>query len=176
MSEPAFYQIRASAGELLAAACEQTGILDVDDSEIEERLSGALSALNSEARLSEEGAKGMQGFLIRILRNRLRWKRDLKNHPEINEQKIVRPLIMACGPRSGSTKMHKMVTAGGDFITLPCWQGMCPSLRSGNRIEDPTPRIREADDFVRWFNSRAPSAKMIHPLSTLEVGRRKHAL
>jgi hypothetical protein len=168
MSQSRFHTLTESAAELLAVARRETGIT-IDDSEMEERLQHALHALNSEAQLHAKGVIGMRGFLLRILRNRLRWKRDLHNHPEISEQSIVRPLIMASGPRSGSTKLHKMLTAGDDFITLPCWMGMCPSLRSGHRGEDPTPRIREADAFARWFDAGAPKAKMIHHLNTLDV-------
>jgi hypothetical protein len=168
MTQPTSCRIPESAPQLLAAARRETGI-DIDDGEMEERLDHALRALNTQAQLSAEGALGMRGWLMRILRNRLRWKRDLRNHPEIHEQQIVRPLIMACGPRSGSTKMHKMLAAGADFKVMYCWQGMCPALRTGNRIEDPTPRMREADAFVRWFDSRAPKAKLIHHLDTLEI-------
>jgi Sulfotransferase family len=168
MTQPTSSRIPESAAQLLAAARGETGI-DIDDSEMQERLDHALQALNTQAQLSAEGALGMRGWVMRILRNRLRFKRDLANHPEILQQQIVRPLIMACGPRSGSTKMHKMLAAGGDFKVMYCWQGMCPALRTGNRIEDPTPRMREADAFARWFDSRAPKAKLIHHLDTLEI-------
>jgi hypothetical protein len=157
------------AEELMAAARVQTGIPEIIDSEIREPLEHLLVSLNTEAELSEAGVDGIQTLIMRVLRNRLRMERDLRRHPEIGDQQIVRPLILTGGPRSGTTKLHKMLAASGDFIVLLCWQGMCPALRSGERDEDPTERIREADDRVRWFNEHAPKARLIHELSTFEV-------
>jgi hypothetical protein len=41
-------------------------------------------------------------------------------------------------------------------------------LHTGERNEDPTPRIREADDYVRWFDAHSPQAKTIHEFATHE--------
>jgi Sulfotransferase family len=163
-----YHTIKESADRLLARARRETGI-DIIDSEIHETLTRLLHSLNTEAKLNAKALTGFELWAPRILRNRLRILRDFRDHPEILEQKITRPLILTGGPRSGSTKLHKMLGAGDDFKVLYCWQGMCPALHSGRRIEDPTPRVREADAWVRWFDTSSPNAKLTHQLSTLEI-------
>ena len=163
-----FHQIKPSAQELMATARQQTRLSDIIDSDIEEPLDRCLQSLNTEAQLSAEGAKGMEQQILRLLRNRLRMQRDFQMHPEINDQQIAPPLIVIGGPRSGSTKLHKMLAASDDFIYLLCWQGMSLSLITGNLDEDPAERIEEADKRVRWFNERAPQSRQIHELSTFE--------
>ena len=153
---------------MLAKAREQTGIIDIIDSEPEEALNHLLASLNTQAGLSEGGAVAMEDRLLNLLRNRLRMKRDFRAHPEIDRQQIVRPVIISGLPRTGSTKVHKMLVASGDFKYQNFWQGYSLSLRSGNRDEDPAPRIDEADRQVRWFNTQAPMAASIHEFSTFE--------
>jgi Sulfotransferase family len=161
------FQIKSSAQQLMLKARETTGI-SIIDADIEEALERLLQSLNTDAELHEAGATGMELRLLRLLCNRLRMQRDFKNHPEINDQQIVRPLFLTGGGRTGSTKLHKMLAASGDFIFLRFWQGHTLSLRSGRRDEDPADRIRDAKCDINWFDTHAPRAKLTHPFGTLE--------
>ena len=140
----------------------------MDDDDIKEALERLLLALNTEAQLSSEGAKHIQLRILNILCNRLRMQRDYKLHPEIDEQQIVKPYILTGAGRSGSTKLHKVMAASGDFKYLRFWQQYNPSLISGDRNEDPAERIASAHAFTQWFNQRVPNAKLIHSYETLE--------
>ena len=167
------FTIDKSAAELMAEARRITGI-DIVDSEIVEALTVLLPSLNSEAQLSEEGACTMEQRLLRILCNRLRMFRDYEHHPEINDQKIVRPLILTGGGRTGSTKLHLLLASSGDFKYIPFWQDYTLSLRSGDRSESPAARIRDTEEFVRWFDARAPKARMIHAFDPMEPEEETH--
>lgn len=162
-----------SAAQLSSDAREIVGV-DLVDTEIQEALSILLLSLKAEAQLSESGTIAMKERLLRILCNRLRMMTDYQNHPEINDQKIVRPLFLTGGGRTGSTKLHKLLAASGDFKYLPFWQAHHPSLRSGDRKEGPATRIQEADEFVKWFDSHAPKARMVHAYDTLETEEETH--
>jgi Sulfotransferase family len=162
------FQIRSTAAELQAQARELTGIRDITDPDIQEPLERLLTSLNTEAQLSESGAVAMEQRIVRILSNRLRMLRDFRDHPEIDEQKIVRPVFLTGGPRTGSTKLQQMLAASGDFKFLPFWHAHTLSLRSGNRDEDPADRIREADAYIRWLDQCAPRARAIHAYDTFE--------
>lgn len=174
MAKPVMaFTIDKTAAELMAESRRLSGT-DIVDHDIEEALTRVLPSLNSEAQLSEEGARAMEQRLLRILCNRLRMERDYRAHPEIAEQKIVRPLILCGGGRTGSTKLHLLLAASGDFKFIPFWQDYTLSLRSGDRNEDPAPRIRDTEDFVRWFDARAPQARMIHAFDALEPEEETH--
>jgi Sulfotransferase family len=161
------FQVPSTAAQLMARARDATGI-DIVDSDIEEALDKLVQALNTEAQLTEAGAKGMEGRILNILCNRLRMQRDFAQHPEINEQKIVRPHFLTGAGRSGSTKLHKLLAASGDFKYLRFWQQYNPSLHSGDRGEAPGERMREAEEFIDWFNVHSPQAKLIHEYSVFE--------
>ena len=116
------FEITSSARQLMAKARAATGI-DILDSAIEVPLAQLLKSLNAEAQLTEDGARAFEKRLLRVLNNRLRMERDFRNHPEINDQKIIRPLIMTGAARTGSTKLAKLFSASGDFLYFTCWQG-----------------------------------------------------
>ncbi len=162
------HQISSTARQLMAKAQSLAGIDDIDDKEIELPLEQLLKSLNTEAQLTAHGVVEMEKRLLRLLSNRLRMQRDFRRHPEINDQKIVRPVIMTGAARTGSTKLAKLLSASGDFLYFKCWQGLSMSLISGDRDEDPAERIRVADEECRWFNAHAPKARLIHEYSTFE--------
>ena len=145
-----------------------TGIMGIEDARAIEPLEILLKSLNSEAELSESGAVAMEQRLLRLLKNRLLMFRDIKEYPEILEQEILPPLIISGAGRTGSTRLHKMLSASGDFRYLPFWQGYNPSLLTGDREECADARIDDADSFVRWFDEHAPNAKNTHPYGTFE--------
>lgn len=160
-------QIASSAAELMARSRAATGI-DIVDTDIEEALGKLLQALNTEAQLTEAGARHIEGRIVAILCNRLRMQRDFAAHPEIEEQPVVRPHFLTGAGRSGSTKLHKLLAASGDFKYLRFWQQFNPALRTGTRAEDPSDRVREAEEFIAWFDAHSPQAKLIHEYSTFE--------
>ena len=121
------FEIKSTAAQLMARAREMTAV-DIVDSDIEEALGRLVTALNTEAQLTEAGAAGMEGRIHTILSNRLRMLRDFAAHPEIDEQQIVRPHFLTGAGRSGSTKLHKLLAASGDFKYLRFWQQFNPSL------------------------------------------------
>lgn len=162
------FLINLTTQQLLSKARELTGIADIVDSSVEMALEKWLHSLNTEAELSKQGAADMEQRLIRLLSNRLRMLRDFREHPEIHEQKIVPPLIISGAARTGSTKLHKMLAVGGDFLYLPFWQSHNPALFSGVRTEDPLQRIEDAEAYVRRFDEAAPRAKFAHAYSTFE--------
>jgi hypothetical protein len=158
----------------MAKAHDLSGIRDVDDPFIEEPLRHLLRSLNSEAQLTESGAAAMERRILHTLSERLRMFRDLMRHPEIGEQEIRRPLILTGGGRTGSTKLHKLLAASGDFKFMTFWQAYALSLRKGERSESPEERIREAEEFIKWFDERAPRARMIHPYDAYEPEEETH--
>ena len=161
------FQVELNASQMQARAKQISGI-DIDDHDIKEALERLLLALNTEAQLNEEGANHIQTRILNILCNRLRMQRDFKAHPEIDNQQIVSPYILTGAGRSGSTKLHKVMAASGDFKYLRFWQQYNPALISGDRNEDTEERISTAHDFTQWFNQRVPNAKLIHSYETFE--------
>ncbi|NHN39868.1 sulfotransferase [Pseudomaricurvus alcaniphilus] len=156
-----------TAVQMLQAARAETGI-DIDDSAVLPALSKLVESYNVDGQPHEEGALMLQERLLRVLKNRLRMARDFQAHPEIEEQKIDRPIFICGMARTGSTKTQKLLAASGDFNYLTYWKALNPSLISGDRSESPQARIDDADQYTRWFDARSPLTKCGHSFETHE--------
>jgi len=161
------YPIPLSVDALLAHSREMTGI-DLVDHEVIEPLTIMHRSLCEEARLHEQGALAQQHKLLRLLNNRLRMQRDFARHPEIADEPVEGPLFVIGMGRSGTTKTQKALSVSGDFNYLPFWQAFNPALLTGARDESPEARIREADEYCRWFDAAAPGTRLGHPFETHE--------
>ena len=140
----------------------------LEDPEIDEPLQVLVDALNREARLTPAGEAAFGRRLVGLLANRLRMERDFRKHPEIAEQQVVAPIFILGLPRSGTTKMQKLLSVSGDFSELLYWMAFSPALVTGEHTEDNAPRIDEAEHFCRWMEQASPAVKLIHPYSTYE--------
>jgi hypothetical protein len=125
-------------------------------------------SLNGESCLNAEGAAENERKLVRILANRLRMKRDLAAHPEILDTPITAPIFICGMPRTGSTKLQKVLAASGDFNWIPFWQSRNPASFTGQPNEDLTARIADTDAYVRWFDRESPETKTGHAFETHE--------
>lgn len=159
--------IPLSPDALMALAREQTGI-DLIDGEAIEPLGVLHHSISTQGGLHEAGAIAQQEKLLRLLRNRLRMKRDFAAHPEIADQVIERPLFVIGFGRSGTTKTQKTLAATGDFNFLSFWQCFNPALFSGDRGESAQARIDESDAYCTWFDEKSPDTKTGHSFETHE--------
>ncbi|MET0984005.1 MAG: sulfotransferase [Steroidobacteraceae bacterium] len=156
------------AVDALMARARDLSAIDMEDEQAREPLSVLVESLNSESRLSVSGFAAMEARLLRILINRLRMERDYRAHPEIEAQRVREPVFVYGLPRSGTTKLQKVLSATGDFTALPLWMAHNTSLVSGDRHENPEPRIRAADEYVRWIDRTSPSVRHVHAFDTHE--------
>ena len=164
-----------TAEQMLRAAREETGI-NIDDSAILPALNKLVESYNLDGKPHEEGAFMLQQRLLRVLKNRLRMARDFEAHPEIDEQKIERPIFICGMARTGSTKTQKLLPSSGDFNYLTYWKAFNPSLIGGDRSESAQARINDADEYTRWFDARSPETKQGHSFETHEPEEESHIL
>jgi len=167
--------IRGSADELLNEARAITGI-DIIDEEAMVPLSILLDSYNRETRFTEEGAVMKRSYVLRILKNRLRMKRDLAAHPEILDIELLPPLLINSLPRTGSTKMQKTLAATGDFNYLPYWMCMNSASETGVPSESIDNRIADIQEYVNWFTKASPEVRFGHDMSPLEPEEEAYVL
>lgn len=163
MSQP----LSLDADTLLARAREVTGIDRIDDDAVAP-LTVLLRSYRTESALHAQGATAFGDYLLRLLCNRLRMARDFAAHPEIAEQPIKAPVFVWGMPRTGSTKLQKLLAASGDFNWLSFWQSHNPSLLGGDRSASTQARIDDAEVFSQWFRAASPETQYTHPLNTHE--------
>jgi hypothetical protein len=157
------------AGDLLAAAHQATGLTDFGEIDPHESLQRLVQSLNSEASLTEAGAAGKRVSLIRVLCNRLLLHDALVRNPRIADEVITKPIVILGLPRSGTTKLHRMIASDPGIQKLPLWRLMYPvralSHDPGNDVEQ---RVAATQLFVDAIKQRAPAMYAAHPMLPLE--------
>ena len=160
---------RFDVRELLGTATARTGLSDFGPEDFLEGLTVLVNGLNDEAEIRTDRWEFVHERLQRLLTNRLWFAKDLAEHPEILDEDEGSPVIIASLPRTGSTKLHRMLAATGDFQTVPLWKAhmfaRIPGLDDGGKAR----RIAETEAYERWIYETSPAILTGHPLFTHEA-------
>ncbi len=157
--------------QLLATATERTGGLnDFGPDDFLEGLEVLVKGLNTDAGIREDSWDQVrEQRILRSLVNRLWFAKDLKDHPEILDEDLGSPVIMAGLVRTGSTKLHRTLAASGGFQALRFWSvnmfSRIPGEPDGGRAR----RIRETRQQEAWMYATSPDVHVGHPLYTEEA-------
>lgn len=92
-----------STDALLAKARVAAGLNDFGELPYRDALDRLVKAANAEARLSDGGVDRLQGSLVGYLVNRLKIVDHIKQHPELLEAPVDKPLFVFGLPRTGTT-------------------------------------------------------------------------
>lgn len=158
-----------SVDELLARARRETGLDDFGPDDFLEPLGVLVAGLNEEAQISDARRPMLEARLLRLLKNRLYFARDLAAHPEIRDIDLGSPVVIGSLPRAGSTKLHRMLAAGGDFQYLTLWKvhhfARIPDAADGGVAE----RIADTRAYEKWVYETSPAMLSGHPQFTDEA-------
>ncbi|WP_420428991.1 sulfotransferase family protein [Algiphilus sp.] len=155
---------------LLDQARQMTGgLTDFGDPSFRPGLEQLCHALNTEARLSPQGLATFDQKLTAQLANRL-WMEDaIRRHPEILDEVIAPPLIIVGLPRTGTTKLHRLLSRDPRFYWMTFWESQMPVPLPGEAIDDPSPRIDQGQAIVDMMTSAMPELMAIHPMENREA-------
>ena len=155
---------------LLSEAREQTGGLNAGIvSRFRPGLDALCAALNTEARLSEMGAGIFRQKLVTQLANRLRVEAAFAAHPEIADEPVAAPLVIVGLPRTGTTKLHRLLSRDPRFSWMAFWESQFPVPFPGETLEAPTARIGAAHEMVEMMTTAMPKLAAIHPMDADEA-------
>jgi hypothetical protein len=149
--------------ELLAGACQETGLDDFGPEEFREALRQLVDSTNRDIVLSPIGEMAFKGEVHKALVNRLRFAADLKRHPEIAEEDISDPIIILGLPRTGSTKLQRMMAADPDALGVKFWQIMNPAPFPGAAAGAEDPRIEAGRQALIGLAQISPGFMQSHP-------------
>ncbi|MDE0107999.1 MAG: SDR family oxidoreductase [Bryobacterales bacterium] len=95
-----------------------------------QQLVGALKA--PEARLEEDRLGNVVFELSRFLRHNALFAKEAQRHPEIEEERIARPVFIVGINRSGTTLMHRLMVRDKRFWALRMYELVQPILATGD--------------------------------------------
>jgi hypothetical protein len=150
------------AEPFIEAACRETGLEDFGIPGWRENLDALIDSLNREAALSETGAQLVWQWMLRRLTNRLRVVEFCRQHPELESERVRRPLFVCGMMRTGTTILYEVLHTDPRARCLMKWESMAcvPPPRAG--MFDADPRLIQARKEVEEVFARTPDAKAAH--------------
>ena len=115
--------------DLRASASRLTGLTDFGPDDYSDGLAALLESYASDAELTQLGQKVARVGLRGALAARLLAEAGWAAHPEHANNPIERPIFVTGLPRSGTTALHRLLTADPDHQGLELWLAEMPQPR-----------------------------------------------
>lgn len=153
---------------VMAAAAEATGLDDFGELDFGEGLGILLEDLRESSSLTPAGNAAMFQDCMRLLSNRLIFVRDARRHPEMFDEPIARPIIVTGLPRTGTSKLQRMMSADPGVQRLEVWRILFPSPLPGTEGMTPDPRIGLALQYEQLLATHFPKVMARHAMEARE--------
>jgi hypothetical protein len=155
---------------LVDAAQQRSGLHDFGNEDFCTPLQILLTSLNEEADLNELGRSLQFERIVELLVNRLRLLQFIKVYPEIVEEEVVAPIVIAGLPRTGTTMLQRVLSMEPAFLATR-WYEMrfpVPAFDWDFSLERDE-RIIKARAEVNALVENNPALLSIHPLDAVQA-------
>jgi hypothetical protein len=155
-----------SIDAVLEAAIASTGLDDFGSLDFRERLGLQLAEVDADAERTGLGRMLMFGDCVKYASARLRIEDLLKQHPEILDIPIEKPVIVIGLPRSGTTNLVNLLASDSRFRSLPLWESYepVPDPRESLESDGTDPRWTRCQNQWEAMKSGAPFIAAMHPM------------
>jgi hypothetical protein len=154
---------RLRSEDLIDRARRASGLVDFGDTPFRAGLDQFLRACNDETQLSLFGYFGTRWDVCRFLTNLLRMRHEELKAPEILDEPLDPPLFVMGMPRSGTTFLHRLLTADAANRAPLVWELIHPyALLDAKGRKDC--RRQEVSRQIRLFGLLSPDFKRMHPI------------
>ena len=149
------------------AAIAATGLSDFGPEDFRERLQVQLDSINADPDRTGLGRMLAFGDDLKYAVNRLRIRDLLKQHPEILDIKIEKPVIVIGLPRSGTTNLVNLLAADSRFRSMPLWESYepVPDPREETPADGVDPRWTRCQGQWEAMQAGAPFIAAMHPMN-----------
>ncbi|WP_445168381.1 sulfotransferase family protein [Mycolicibacterium sp. Dal123E01] len=160
-----------SVESLLASAVKASGMDDfgVDDDNYQEALSVLLESFRNDADLTELGSKMNRFFVRNALVARLVSEAAFKQYPQHVDVPIERPIFVTGLPRTGTTAIHRLLTADPRHQGLELWLAEFPQPRPPRDSWKDNPVFQQIDAQFSKAHEENPDYTGLHYMTADEV-------
>lgn len=156
--------IKLDAEGLVEKAVANTGLTDFWGDEFREPLALLIECLEKEANLSTLGRVAARSDLVRTLENRLRMVELFRQHPEIADQPVTRPIFVVGAPRTGTTIFHDLLAMDPKIRVPLSWETSYPLPPPETATFHTDPRIAQVQRDLDRLDQLLPEFKKMHPM------------
>jgi len=150
--------------ELVATARRRTGFDDFGADDWREPFGVLVRALEEEAELHPFGRLMTRCDLLNWLSARLGVEAAFREHPEIADEVIDRPLVIAGLSRSGTSILFELLAEDPVFGSPRHWEMVFPYPPPERATRDGDPRIERCQHLITQWSRVAPSFAAIHEM------------
>lgn len=156
---------------ILDQARQETGLSSFGDEEFRERMGVWLQAVGEDAELGAIGRVGAHRDILRYAKNRLRFEDLIAKHPEILDEEIEQPIIIAGLPRSGTTHLLNLIAADTRLRSLRYWESVEPMPIPGEApgADGVDPRLARCRENYAQQDMIMPLLKNMHDMAPEHV-------
>ncbi len=157
--------------DLHASATKACGLDDFgsDDDNYREALGVLLESYRREADFTELGSKMSRFFLRNALVARLLSEAAWKQHPQHADVKIERPIFVTGLPRTGTTALHRLLSADPRHQGLELWLAEFPQPRPPRETWSDNPVFQQLDAQFTKAHNENPDYTGLHYMTADEV-------
>jgi len=161
-------QLSLAPERLLREASQRTGLDDFgDEGAWRAGLARFCAALEEEAALTPLGRTVARGTILGALENRLRMTDWRRRHPELDAERIERPVIVIGMGRTGTTILHDLLARDPNLRVPLTWEVESPCPPPERASYESDPRIAASDARLARTDALIPSFKSMHPMGAL---------
>lgn len=154
---------------LMEAASREARLDEWGDASFREPLERWLLAAVAEANLNAAGVFGLQANVVRLLVNRLRTQDFLCKHPEILEEDVSDPIVVLGFPRTGTTKLQRLLSCDPGNQRLAHWRALNVAPFPGWERAGDDARIAVAEMQVQAVADAYPDFMAVFPIGADEA-------
>ncbi|MFF3494430.1 sulfotransferase family protein [Streptomyces sp. NPDC002795] len=158
-----------TADELLALATEATGLDDFGDDDFREGLQVLISSFDADSRLTPHGVTIARAMMTKALVGRARSEAAFARHPEHTEVGIERPVFVCGLMRTGSTALHRLLSADPAHQGIETWLAEAPQPRPAREDWSAHPDFRRAQAHFAARRRNEAELMKVHFMDADEV-------
>jgi hypothetical protein len=155
--------------DLHASATKITGLTDFGDDGYLEGLRVLLESYERDAGLTPLGNKVKRAFLRGALVARLLSEAAWKQHPGHADVPVERPIFVTGLPRTGTTALHRLLTADPAHQGLEMWLTEMPQPRPPRETWADNPVFQKIQEGYRQHHVEHPEFMGLHYISADQV-------
>uniref|UniRef100_A0AAU3GUZ3 Sulfotransferase n=1 Tax=Streptomyces sp. NBC_01401 TaxID=2903854 RepID=A0AAU3GUZ3_9ACTN len=158
-----------TADELLALASEATGLADFGDDDFREGLDVLISSFDADSKLTPHGVTIARAMMTKALVARARSEAAFARHPEHTEVKIERPVFVCGLMRTGSTALHRLLSADPAHQGVETWLAEAPQPRPASADRAANPDFQRSQAHFAARQKREAELMKVHFMDADEV-------
>jgi Ni/Co efflux regulator RcnB len=155
--------------DLHASATRLTGLDDFGGDDHVEPLAVLLRSYRNEAALTPQGSKVIRGMLRSALVSRLLSEAAWRQYPEHAQVALPRPVFVTGLPRTGTTALHRLLTADPAHQGLELWLTEVPQPRPPRESWDDNPVFAALRDAYQRHHDTDREFMGLHYLGADQV-------